>query len=158
VNNHDKHKFKDKRKKSNKKDHRHGKKTWAREKMKRSSDIESDSEDTSSSSSDEDEEDDKKKKKKKKLAKYLNGLYVTGLSLKDDFFGMARNSSNKRSQKDASDLDSEDEVCDELSSFARRIRSWLTCFIIAITCLERLRNLGRSLDLCLRMLGLEWLS
>jgi hypothetical protein len=158
VNSHDKHKLKDKRKKSNNKDHGYGKKTQAREKMKRSSDIESDSEDTSSSSSDEDEEDDKKKKKKKKLAKYLNGLYVTGLSLKDDFFGMARNSSNKRSQKDASDLDSEDEVCDELFSFARRIRSWLTCFIIAITCLERLRNLGRSLDLCLRMLGLEWLS
>jgi ElaB/YqjD/DUF883 family membrane-anchored ribosome-binding protein len=64
--------------------------------MKRSSDIESDSEDTSSSSSDEDEEDDKKKKKN--LGKYLNGLCVTGLSLKD-----------------ASDLDSEDDVCDELS-------------------------------------------
>jgi predicted nucleic acid-binding Zn-ribbon protein len=29
---------------------------------------------------------------------------------------MARSSSSKRSQKDASDLDSEDEVCDELSS------------------------------------------
>jgi hypothetical protein len=47
VNSHDKHKFKDKRKKSNKKDHEHGKKTRAREKMKRSSDIVSDSEDTS---------------------------------------------------------------------------------------------------------------
>jgi hypothetical protein len=66
VNNHDKHKFKDKTKKSKKKNHRHGKKTRFREKMKRSSDIESDYEDTSSSSSDEDEEDDKKKKKKKK--------------------------------------------------------------------------------------------
>jgi hypothetical protein len=66
VNNHDTHKFKDKRKKSNKKDHGHGKKTQSREKMKRSNDIESDSEDTSSCSSDEDEEDDKKKKKKKK--------------------------------------------------------------------------------------------
>jgi hypothetical protein len=86
VNNHDKHKFKDKRKKSNKKDQGHGKKTRAREKMKRSSDIESDSEDTSSSSSDEDEEDDKKKRKKN-LGKYLNGLCVTGLSLKDDFCG-----------------------------------------------------------------------
>jgi ElaB/YqjD/DUF883 family membrane-anchored ribosome-binding protein len=113
VNNHDKHKFKDKRKNSKKKDHRHGKKTWSREKMKRSSDIESDSEDTSSSSSDEDEEGDKKKKNP---SKYLNGLCVTGVSLKDDFCGMARSSSNKRSQKDASDLDSEDEVCDELSS------------------------------------------
>jgi hypothetical protein len=90
--------------------------------MKRSSDIESDSEDTSSSSSDEDEEDDKKKKKKKKkknLDKYLNGLYVMGLSLKDDFCGMTRSSSSKRSQKDASDLDSEDEVCDELSSLRK---------------------------------------
>jgi hypothetical protein len=48
VNNHDKHKFMDKRKKSKKKDHEHGKKAWSREKMKRSSDIESDSEDTSS--------------------------------------------------------------------------------------------------------------
>jgi hypothetical protein len=72
VNNHDKHKFMDKRKKSKKKDHEHGKKARSREKMKRSSNIESDSEDTYSSSSDEDEEDDKKKKKN--LGKYLNGL------------------------------------------------------------------------------------
>jgi hypothetical protein len=122
VNNHDKHKFMDKRKKSKKKDHEHGKKAWSREKMKRSSDIESDSEDTSSSSSDEDEEDGKKKKKKKKKrnrGKYLNDLCVTGLSLKDDFCGMARSSSSKRSQKDASDLDSENEVCDELSSLRK---------------------------------------
>jgi hypothetical protein len=118
VNNHDKHKFKDKRKKSKKKDHGHGKNTRSREKMKRSSDIESDSEDTSSSSSDEDEEDDKKKRKKNH-GKYLNSLCVTGLSLKDDFCGMARSSSSKRSQKDASDLDSEDEVCDELSSLRK---------------------------------------
>jgi hypothetical protein len=86
--------------------------------MKRSSDIESDSEDTSSSSSDEDEEGDKKKKKKNH-DKYLNGLCVTGLSLKDDFCSMARSSSNKRSQKDGSDLDFEDEVCDELSSLRK---------------------------------------
>jgi hypothetical protein len=32
---------------------------------------------------------------------------------------MARSSSSKRSQKDASDLDSEDEVCDELSSLRK---------------------------------------
>jgi predicted nucleic acid-binding Zn-ribbon protein len=44
---------------------------------------------------------------------------VTGLSLKDDFCGMACSSSSKRSQKDASDLDSEDEVCDELSSLRK---------------------------------------
>jgi hypothetical protein len=119
VNNHEKQKFKDKRKKSKKKDHGHGKKTRSREKIKRSSDIESDSEDTSSSSSDEDEEDDKKKKMKKNLGKYLNGLCVTGLSLKDDFSGMARTFSSKRSQKDASDLDSDDEVCDELSSLRK---------------------------------------
>jgi hypothetical protein len=55
VNNHDKHRFMDKRKKSKKKDHEHGEKARSREKMKRSSDIESDSEDTSSSSSDGDE-------------------------------------------------------------------------------------------------------
>jgi hypothetical protein len=121
VNNHDKHKFKDKKKKSRKNDHGHEKKTRSREKMKRSSDIESDSEDTSSSSSGEDEEDNKKRKKKKKknLGKYLNGLCVTGLSLKDDFCGMARSSSSKRSQKDASDMDYEDEVCDELSSLRK---------------------------------------
>jgi hypothetical protein len=118
VNNHDKHKFMNKRKKSKKKDHEHGKKARSREKMKRSSNIESDSEDTSSSSSDEDEENDKKKKKKN-LGNYLNGLCVTGLSLKDDFCGMARSLSSKRSQKDASDLDSEDEVCDELSSLRK---------------------------------------
>jgi hypothetical protein len=47
VNNHDKHKFMDKRKKTKKKDHEHGKKARSREKMKRSCDIESDSEDTS---------------------------------------------------------------------------------------------------------------
>jgi hypothetical protein len=117
LNNNDKHKSKDKRRKFKKKDHGHGKKMRSRDKMKRSSDIESDSEDTSSSSSDEDEEDDNKKKKN--LGKYLNDLYVTGLSLKDDFCGMAHSSSNKRSQKDASDLDSEDEVCDELSSLRK---------------------------------------
>jgi hypothetical protein len=99
VNNHDKHRFMDKRKKSKKKDHEQGKKARSREKMKRSSDIESDSEDTSSSSSDEDKVDDKKKRKKKKknLNNYLNDLCVTGLSLKDDFCGMARSSSSKRS-------------------------------------------------------------
>jgi hypothetical protein len=118
VNNHDRHKFKDKRKKSNKKNHGHGKKTRSREKMKRSCNIESDSEDTSSSSSDEDEEDDKKKRKKN-LGKYLNDLCMTDLSLKDDFCGIACSSSSKRSQRDASDLDSEDEVCDELSSLRK---------------------------------------
>jgi predicted nucleic acid-binding Zn-ribbon protein len=44
---------------------------------------------------------------------------VTGLSLKDDFYGLARSSSSKRSQKHASDLDSEDEVCDELFSLRK---------------------------------------
>jgi hypothetical protein len=43
----------------------------------------------------------KRKKKKKNLGKYLNDLCVTILSLKDDFCGMARSSSSKRSQKDA---------------------------------------------------------
>jgi hypothetical protein len=46
LNNNDKHKSKDKRRKSKKKDHGHGKKTRSREKMKRSSDIVFDSEDT----------------------------------------------------------------------------------------------------------------
>jgi hypothetical protein len=58
VNNHEKHKFMDKRKKCKKNDHEHGEKARSREKMKRSSDIESDSEDTSSSLSDEDEEEE----------------------------------------------------------------------------------------------------
>jgi hypothetical protein len=98
VNKHNKHKFKDKRKKSKKKDHGHGKKTRSREKMKRSSDTESNSEDMSSSSSDEDEEDDKKKKKKN-LGKYLNGLCVMGLSLKDDFCGMARSSAARKARR-----------------------------------------------------------
>jgi hypothetical protein len=49
-----------------------------------------------------------------------------GLSSKDEFCGMARSSSSKKIQKDASDSDSEDEVGDEL-------------------------------ELCLKMLGLEWL-
>jgi hypothetical protein len=157
VNSHGKHKFKDKRKKSNKKDHGHGKKTRARKKMKRSSDIESDSEDTSSSSSDEDEEDDKKKRKKN-LGKYLNGLYVTGLSLKDYFCGMARSSSSKRSLKDASDLDSEVEVCDELSSLRKENEELVDLLDNRDHMLREAKNLGRSLDLCSRMLGLEWLS
>jgi hypothetical protein len=113
VNNHDNHKSKDKRRKSKKKDHGHGK-TRPRQKMKRSSDIESDSEDTLSILSDEDEEGDKKKKKN--FNKYLNDLCVMGLSSKDDFYDMAHGSSSMRSQKDTSDSDSEDEVCDDLSS------------------------------------------
>jgi hypothetical protein len=71
--------------------------------MKKSSDVESDSEDTSSSSSDEEEEEGGRSKKKKTLSKNLNGLCVIGLSSKDGFCGMARSSSRKRSQKDASD-------------------------------------------------------
>jgi chromosome segregation ATPase len=42
-----------------------------------------------------------------------------GLGSKDDFCGMARSSSSKRSQKDASNSDSEDEVCDEISSLRK---------------------------------------
>jgi hypothetical protein len=128
--------------------------------MKRSSDIESDFEDMSSSLSDEDEEDDKKKKKKKKkknLDKYLNDLCVTGLSLKDDFCGMARSSSSKRSQKDASDLDSEDEVCDDPSSLRKENEELVDLLDNHDHMLREAKKL-RSLDLCSRMLGLEWLS
>jgi hypothetical protein len=157
VNNHDKHKFKDKKKKSRKKDHGHEKKTRSQEKMKRSSDIESDSEDMSSSSSDEDEEDDKKKKKN--IGKYLNGLCVTCLSLKDDFCGMARSSSSKRSQKDASDLDSEDEVCDELSSLCKESEELVDLLDNHDHILREAKKLRKDLrSLCSRMLGLEWLS
>jgi DNA repair exonuclease SbcCD ATPase subunit len=42
-----------------------------------------------------------------------------GLRFKDDICGMAHSFSSKRSQKDASDSDSEDEVCDELSSLRK---------------------------------------
>jgi chromosome segregation ATPase len=83
--------------------------------MKKSSDVESDSENMSSSSSDEDEEGDKKKN----LGKYLNDLCVMGLSSKDEFCDMACSSSSKKSQKDASDSNSKDEVCDELSSLRK---------------------------------------
>jgi hypothetical protein len=120
-----KHKSKDKRRKSKKKDHGQERKTRSREKMNKSSDVESDSEDTSSSSSDEEEEGEKKEeeeeqhKKKKNLRKYLNDFCVMGLSSKDDFYSMARSSSSKISQKDASDSDSEDEVRDELSSLRK---------------------------------------
>jgi hypothetical protein len=117
LNDNDKHKSKDKRRKSKKKDHGHGRKTRSRERMKKSSDVESDSEDTSLISSDEDKEGDKKKKKN--LGKYLNSFCVMGLSSKDEFCGMARSSSSKKSQKDASDTDSEEEVCDELSSLCK---------------------------------------
>jgi hypothetical protein len=159
ANNHDKHKFKDKRKKSNKKDHGHGKKIRAREKMKRSSDIESDSEDTSLRSSDEDEEDDKKRRKKN-LSKYLNGLCVTGLSLKDDFCGMARSSSSKRSQKDASNLDSEDEVCDELSSLRKENEELVDLLDNRDHMLREAKNLRKELrslleDARTRVAGLE---
>jgi hypothetical protein len=122
VNNHDKHKSKDKGRRS-KKEHEHRRKTRNREKIKRSSDVDSGSEDASSSSSEEEEEGDKKKKKKD-FGKYLNGLCCTAsktsrnCNKKDGLCGMARNSGCKRSQKNASDSDSdsEDEVCDELSS------------------------------------------
>jgi hypothetical protein len=125
VNNHDKDKSKDKGRRS-KKEHEHRRKTRAREKIKRSSDVESSSEDALSSSSEE-EEGDKKKKKKKDFDKYLNGLCCTASKTSRNYnkkyclCGMARSSSSKRSQKNASDSDSdsEDEVCDELSSLRK---------------------------------------
>jgi hypothetical protein len=66
VNNHDKHKSKNKGRRSKKK-HEHRRKTRTREKIKRSSDVDSGSEDASSSSSEE-EEDDKKKKRRRTSA------------------------------------------------------------------------------------------
>jgi hypothetical protein len=124
--NNNKHKSKDKGRRSKKK-HEHRMKTWNREKIKRSSDVDSGSEDASSSSSEEEEEGDKKKKKKKDFGKYLRGLCYTAsktsrnYSKKDGLCGMARSSSSKRSQKNASDSgsDSKDEVCDELSSLCK---------------------------------------
>jgi hypothetical protein len=95
----DKKKKKEKKKKKKKKNKKKKKKKKKRKKKKRKK--------------------KKKKKKKKNLGKYLNNLCVTGLNLKDDFCGMARSSSSKRSQKDASNIDSEDEVCDELSSLRK---------------------------------------
>jgi hypothetical protein len=127
VNNHDKHKSKDKERRSKKKEHEHRRKTRTREKIKRSSDVDSGSKDASSSSSEEEEEGDKKKKKKKDFGKYLNGLCCTtsktsrNHNKKDGLCGMARSSSSKTSQENASDSDSdsEDEVCDELSSLRK---------------------------------------
>jgi hypothetical protein len=164
LNNHDKYKSKDKGKRS-KKEHEHRRKTWTRENIKRSSDVDSSSEDASSSSSEE-EEGDKKKKKKKDFGKYLNGLCCSAsktlrnYNKKDGLCGMARSSGSKRSQKNASNLDSdsEDEVCDELSSLRKENEELVDLLEIVITCLERLRSLERSLELCLKMLGLELLS
>jgi hypothetical protein len=126
VNNHDKHKSKDKGRRS-RKEHEHRRKTRTREKIKRSSDVDSGSEDASSSSSEEEEEGGKKKKKKKDFDKYLNGLCCTAsktsrnYNKKDGLCSMARSSRSKRSQKNASDSksDSENEVCDELSSLRK---------------------------------------
>jgi hypothetical protein len=101
VNNHDKHKSKDKGRRS-RKEHEHRRKTQTRENIKRSSDVDSGSEDASSSSSEE-EEGDKKKKKKKDFDKYLNYLCCTtsktsrNYNKKDGLCSMARNSSSKRS-------------------------------------------------------------
>jgi hypothetical protein len=63
----------------------------------------------------------KEKKKKKTLSKHFNGLCVMRLSSsrKDNFCGTARSSNSKRSQKDYSDSDSGDEVCDELYSLRK---------------------------------------
>jgi hypothetical protein len=126
VNNHDKHKSKDKGRRSKKKEHEHGRKTRSRENIKRSSDIDSGSEDVSSSSSEQEEEDSKKKKKKKMMmkkmkkeegekgeegekkkkknfVKYLKGLCCTTsktlrcYNKKDGLCGMAHSSGSKRS-------------------------------------------------------------
>jgi hypothetical protein len=77
--------------------------------------------------SEEEEEGDKKKKKKKDFSKYLNGLCCTACKTlrndnkKDGLCGMPCTFCSKRSQKNASDSDSdsEDEVCDELSSLRK---------------------------------------
>jgi ElaB/YqjD/DUF883 family membrane-anchored ribosome-binding protein len=69
----------------------------------------------------------KKKQKKKDFGKYLNGLCFTAsktlrnYNKKDGLCSMARSSDGKRSRKNASDShsDSEDEVCDELSSLRK---------------------------------------
>jgi hypothetical protein len=146
LNDNNKHKSKDKRRRYKKKDHGHGRKVWSREKMNKSSNVESDSEDTSSRLSDEEEEGGKTKKKKT-LSKKFNSLCVMGLSSKDGFCNMAHSSSSKRRQKDTSNSDSEDEICMSSLPCARRMRSWLTCLITVITCLERptkLRNVLRA--------------
>jgi hypothetical protein len=72
--------------------------------------------------------DDKRKDKKKKkmdFGKYFNGLCCTAsrtpriYNKKDRHCGMAHSSGSKRNQKNASDSDSEDKVCDELSSLRK---------------------------------------
>jgi hypothetical protein len=126
VNNHDKHESKDKGNRSKKKEYEHGRKTWTREKIKGSSDIDYDSKDVSSSTSEE-EEDHKRIHKKKDFGKYLNGLCCIASNTsrscnkKDGLCGMACSSNSKRSQKNASDSDSdsEDKVCDGLCSLRK---------------------------------------
>jgi hypothetical protein len=63
---------------------------------------------TSSSSSSEDEGD---RRKSKKGSKNMSGLSCFA---QDGFCGMAHCSGSKKNQKDDLDLDSDDEVCDEL--------------------------------------------
>jgi hypothetical protein len=64
-------------------------------------------------------------KKKKTFSKYFNSLcYAASKSLRscnreEGFYGKAHSSGSNRSQKDTSDSDSEDEVCDELSSLCK---------------------------------------
>jgi hypothetical protein len=71
---------------------------------------------------------------------------------------MTRSSSSKRSRKDTPDLDSEDEVCDELSSLRKESEELVDLLDNRDHMLREAKNIGRSLELCLKMLGLEWLS
>jgi hypothetical protein len=105
-----------------------------------------------SSSSSEEEEGDKKKKKKD-FGKYLNGLCCSAsktlrnYNKKDGLCGMARRSSSKRSQKNASDSnsDSEDEVCDELSSLRKENEELVDLLANRDHMLREAKNLSKEL-------------
>ena len=79
------------------------------------SDVDSSSCYTSSSSSS-DDEDHEHGKERRHVSKNFNGLSFVATS---GFCGMARSSGSKRSEKDDSDSDSEDEVTDDLDSLRK---------------------------------------
>lgn len=81
------------------------------------SDIDTSSSYTSSSSSSSSDDDDDRNKSKKHVSKNFNGLSC--FTLEKGFCGMAHSSSSKRSTKDDLDLDSEDEVTDDLTSLCQ---------------------------------------
>jgi hypothetical protein len=74
---------------------------------------------------------------------------------------MPRNSSSRRSQKDASDLDSDDEVCDEISSLRKENEELVDLLDNRDHMLREAKKLRRELSVLLedawtRVDELEW--